>query len=172
MFYGFIHGGLIVFSIVVLMTDRRPNMNFLLNRDSIPVLDSAPPVNSCSFKGEECLIGFTKGVPIDVLPTNGSSNFSSERFAPRNTIHNGIDPTSNSILSGDVRNAFSLLSTSSWSSGWPEDPSSFDQFTHGNNAIIQPRMPSDLQNTTNTNTQVQDFRSFRSPHEFERFYSN
>ncbi|KAI3811495.1 hypothetical protein L1987_21219 [Smallanthus sonchifolius] len=152
--------------------DRRPNMNFLLNRDSIPILDPAPPEISCNFKGEECLIGFAKGGGVGVLPTNAALNFGSERFTSRNANHNGMDPTSNSILSGDVRNAFSLLSTSSWSLSWPEEPSSFDQFSHGNNiSLSQPRTPLELQNTTNNN-QLQDFLSFRSPHEFERFYSN
>ncbi|KAK9055294.1 hypothetical protein SSX86_026376 [Deinandra increscens subsp. villosa] len=155
--------------------DRRPQMNFLLNRESIPILDSATPESSCSFKGEECLIGFAKGGGgVDVLPTNGALNFGSERFTPRNSIHNGIDPTSNSILSGDVRNAFSLLSTSSWSSSWPEEPSSFNQFAHGNGitSLSQPRMPPELQNAT-SNSQLQDFRSFRSPHEFDqRFYGS
>ncbi|KAF5804879.1 putative transcription factor SBP family [Helianthus annuus] len=152
--------------------DRRPHMNFLLNRESIPVLDSAPPESSRNFKGEECLIGLAKGGGVDVLPTNATLSFSSERFTPRNANHNGMDPTSNSILSGDVRNAFSLLSTSSWSSSWPEEPSSFNQFAHGNSiGLSQPRAPVELQNTT-SNTQLQDFSSFRSPHEFDRFYSN
>ncbi|KAJ0738096.1 hypothetical protein HanOQP8_Chr06g0222921 [Helianthus annuus] len=85
----------------------------------------------------------------------------------------GMEPTSNSILPGDVNNAFSLLSTSSWSSSWPDqEPLSFDQFSYRNSiSLAQPGMPLDLQDTT-SNTQLQDFQSFRSPHEFERFYSN
>ncbi|XP_076931430.1 squamosa promoter-binding-like protein 12 [Bidens hawaiensis] len=151
--------------------DRRPNMNFLLNRDSVPSLDSPPPQSSCSFKGKDCLI---KGGGIGVLPTNGALNFSSERFTPRSVNHTGMDPTSNSILSGDVRNAaFSLLSTSSWSSSWPEEPSPFDQFGHGNGvSLSQSRMHPELQNTT-SNPQLQEFRSFRPPHDqFDGFYSN
>ncbi|KAJ9548413.1 hypothetical protein OSB04_020956 [Centaurea solstitialis] len=159
--------------------DRRPQMNFLLNRASIPILDSTvPPESSCSFKGEESLLGLAKDGGIDhhVLPTNGALHFGSERFMPRNVNHNGMDSTSNSMLSGDVRHAFSLLSTSSWSSNWPEEPpSSFDQFTHGNSISLgQPGMPplNQLPNTTSS-THLQDFHSFRSPHDqFERFYSN
>ncbi|KAI3772167.1 hypothetical protein L6452_03348 [Arctium lappa] len=156
--------------------DRRPQMNFLLNRTSIPNLDSTvPPESCCNFKGEESLLGLAKDGGIDVLPTNGALHFGSERFMPRNMNHNGMDSTSNSILSGDVRHAFSLLSTSSWSSNWPEEPpSSFDQFAHGNSISLgQPGMPLNLQNSTTTSsTHLQDFHSFRSPHEFERFYSN
>ncbi|KAI7747067.1 hypothetical protein M8C21_002503 [Ambrosia artemisiifolia] len=136
--------------------DRRPHMNYLINRDS------APPESSLNFKGEECLMG------LDVLPTNGALSFSSERLTPRSANHSGIEP----ILSGDVRNAFSLLSTSSWSSSWPEEPSSFDQFAHGNSiSLSQPRVPLELQNTT-SNSHLQDFHSFRPPHAFEGFYSN
>nr|XP_043622512.1 squamosa promoter-binding-like protein 12 [Erigeron canadensis] len=158
------------------ISDRRPQMNFLLNRTSIPILDSTPPESSCNFKGEECLLGLAKGGGIDALPTTtGALNFSSDqRFISRNANHNGMDATSNSILAGDVRHAFSLLSTSSWPSSWPEEPSpTFDQFPHGNSTIslAQPGMPLELQNASN-NTQLQDFHSFRSPHEFERFYSN
>ncbi|XP_071699104.1 squamosa promoter-binding-like protein 12 [Rutidosis leptorrhynchoides] len=143
--------------------DRRPPMNFLLNRASMPILDSTPHDNSCNFKGGG----------IDVLPTNGAISFNSERFMPRNSNHNvtaGMDTSSNSI---DVRHAFSLLSTSTWSSSWPEEPSSFDQFANGNNiSLAQPGMPLELQNST-TNTQLQDYHSFRSPHDqYERFYSN
>lgn len=83
-----------------------------------------------------------------------------------------MDASSNSILSGDVRHAFSLLSASSWSSNWPEEPSSFDHFEHGSSiSLAQPGMPLEVQNTT-TNPQIQDFHSFRPPHEFERFYPN
>ncbi|KAI3694680.1 hypothetical protein L1987_77649 [Smallanthus sonchifolius] len=64
---------------------RRPQMNFLLNRGSIPILDSAQLQHFCNFKGEESLIGLAKGGGIDVLPTNGTLSFSSERFMPRNT---------------------------------------------------------------------------------------
>ncbi|GJR20944.1 hypothetical protein Tco_0969471 [Tanacetum coccineum] len=46
-----------------------------------------------------------------------------------------MDATSNSIISTDVRNAFSLLSTSSWPSNWHEESSSFDQFANRNNNI-------------------------------------
>ncbi|XP_024968393.1 squamosa promoter-binding-like protein 12 [Cynara cardunculus var. scolymus] len=155
--------------------DRRPQMNFLLNRASIPIMDSTvPPESSCNFKGEESLLGLAKDGGIDVLPTNGALHFSSERFMPRNVNHNGMDSTSNPLLSGDVRHAFSLLSTSSWSSNWPDQASSFDQFAHGNSTISlgQPGMPLNLQNTTSSSTHLQDFHSFRSPHEFERFYSN
>ncbi|KAM0040821.1 putative transcription factor SBP family [Helianthus debilis subsp. tardiflorus] len=150
--------------------DRKPQMNFLLNRGTIPISDSAQPERSCNFKGKESLGGLGKGGGIDVFPINGTLNFSSERFMPRNTNLNGMEPTSNSILPGDVNNAFSLLSTSSWSSSWPDqEPLSFDQFSYGNS--ISLAQPLDLQDTT-SNTQLQDFQSFRSPHEFERFYSN
>lgn len=82
------------FSIVVLMTDRRPQMNFLLNRASIPILDSAPPEISCKFKGEESLLGLARSGGTDVLPTTGALHFGSERFMPRNVNHNGMYPTS------------------------------------------------------------------------------
>ncbi|GJY50315.1 putative reverse transcriptase domain-containing protein [Tanacetum coccineum] len=112
------------------ISDRRPQMNFLLSRASAPFLDSSPPESCCSFKGEEPLLGLTKGGGMDVCSTNGTLNFSSERLMPRNVNHNGMDATSNSIISTDVRNAFSLLSTSSWPSNWHEESSSFDQ-EHG-----------------------------------------
>ncbi|XP_042753409.1 squamosa promoter-binding-like protein 3 [Lactuca sativa] len=153
-------------------SDRRPQMNFLLNRASIPRRDSAPPESSCDFKGEESFLGLAKGGGVDVLPPNGALHFGSERFMPRSMSHNGIDATPNSMLSGDVRHAFSLLSTSSWPSNWPEEASSFDQFGQSNSiSLSQPGMPLELQNTTNT-TQLQTFHSFRSPRELERFYSN
>ncbi|CAH1432552.1 unnamed protein product [Lactuca virosa] len=153
-------------------SDRRPQMNFLLNRASIPRRDSAPPESSCDFKGEESFLGLAKSGGVDVLPPNGALHFGSERFMPRSMSHNGIDTTPNSMLSGDARHAFSLLSTSSWPSNWPEEASSFDQFGQSNSiSLSQPGMPLELQNTTNT-TQLQTFHSFRSPREFERFYSN
>ncbi|GJR22658.1 squamosa promoter-binding-like protein 12 [Tanacetum coccineum] len=126
------------------ISDRRPQMNFLLNRASVPILDSAPPESSCSFKEEESLLGLTKGGGVDVCSRNGTLNFGSERFMPRNVNHNGMDATSNSIISTDVRNAFSLLSTSSWPSNWHEEPSSFDQFANGNNniSLAQPGIKS------------------------------
>ncbi|CAI9298076.1 unnamed protein product [Lactuca saligna] len=153
--------------------DRRPQMNFLLNRASIPRRDSAPPeISSCDFKREESLLGLAKGGGVDVLPPNGALHFGSERLMSRSMSHNGIDATPNSMLSGDVRHAFSLLSTSSWPSNWPEEASSFDQFEQSNSiSLSQPGMPLELQNTTNA-TQLQNFHSFRSPREFERFYSN
>lgn len=160
--------------------DRRPaaQMSFLLNRSgggSIPILDSAAPE---SFKGNESsctLIGLSKAGDHLMPTTNAALNFSnSERFIPRinNANHNaGMD---NSILSGDVRHAFSLLSTttSSWSSSnWPAaaDQESFDhQFGSHGISLAQPGMPLD-----NTTTHLQDFHhSIRSSHEFERFYSN
>ncbi|PWA73235.1 squamosa promoter-binding-like protein [Artemisia annua] len=74
------------------VADRRPQMNFLLSRASIPILDSAPTESSCSFKGEESLLGLTKGQGMDVCSTSGNLNFSSERFMPRNVNHNGKYP--------------------------------------------------------------------------------
>ncbi|KAL4571183.1 hypothetical protein LXL04_017936 [Taraxacum kok-saghyz] len=150
------------------MCDRRPRMNFVLNRASIPCRDSAPPESSCN-----SLLGFAKGGGIDGLPINGALQFGSERFMPRSMNHNGMDATPNSILSGDVRHAFSLLSTTSWPSNWPEEqPSSFDQFGQINSiSLSQPGMPPDLQNTTNP-THLQNFHSYKSPRELERFYSN
>nr|GEU88311.1 squamosa promoter-binding-like protein 12 [Tanacetum cinerariifolium] len=126
------------------ISDRRPQMDFLLSRASVPILDSAPPESSCSFKEEESLLGLTKGGGVDVCSRNGTLNFGSERFMPRNVNHNGMDATSNSIISTDVRNAFSLLSTSSWPSNWHEEPSSFDQFANGNNniSLAQPGIKS------------------------------
>lgn len=153
------------------MCDRRPQMNFLLNRASIPIRDSAPPESSCKFKEEESVLGLVRGGGIDVLPTNGALHFGSERFMPRNLNHNGMDATPYSILSGDVRHAFSLLSTNSWPSNWDES-SSFDRFAQANSiSLSQPGMPLEPQNTTNAG-QLQNFHSFKSPHDFERFYSN
>ena len=84
----------------------------------------------------------------------------------------GMVATSNSIISTDVRNAFSLLSTSSCPSNWHEESSSFDQFANGNNniSLAQPGISLELQNTTSNH--LHDFHSFRSPHELDRYYSN
>nr|GEW46031.1 squamosa promoter-binding-like protein 12 [Tanacetum cinerariifolium] len=68
-------------------------------------LGSHASTSSCNintdttFKGEESLLGLTKGGGMDICLTNSTLNFSSERFMPRNVNHNGMDATSNSIIS-------------------------------------------------------------------------
>ncbi|KAK1434821.1 hypothetical protein QVD17_00575 [Tagetes erecta] len=126
----------------IIICDPRPQMKFHPNRSSIRILNSTQPEHS---------------------PTNGTLNFSSARFMPRNTNLNGVEPTSNSILRANVNNAFSRLSTSSWSSNVAEDSLSFNQFADGNSiSMAQKVKPLEPQNATNT-TQL---------HEFECFYAN
>ncbi|KAK9078928.1 hypothetical protein SSX86_002987 [Deinandra increscens subsp. villosa] len=131
--------------------DRRPHMGFLVNRLSISSSGSTP--RSCPDY---------KGGRADMMSNGGLSDVSS-CFHGMRVNRNGLEASSSSINAMEVHHSFSHETASSWGFRGHEEPSSFDQFIHGQNiGLAQPGMPLEMQSTNNNAQMPHDFDCFSS----------
>ncbi|CAI9285439.1 unnamed protein product [Lactuca saligna] len=134
-------------------TNRRAHMSFLVNRGSTPSPNSTPQ-SSSNFIGRG----------LDVIPNGTLSDRSSfHGVMHRNVNHEGLESNSNMIYTMEAQHAYSLQTTTSWGFNGPGEPSSFDQFIHGNNIdLTQTEMPLELQNSCNDQIPHHNFDYFSS----------